>query len=80
MSTMKTQNTHTKNTRKNNAQKALEAFCHHVAGANEMTTLIARHLDDHMEVEASKVTWANAGDAQHAHAKLRELAAFLNLI
>ena len=76
MATMKTQN----NITTKNAAKALEAFCHHVASARELTTLIARHLDDHMEVGADEVNWAHVGDAARIHEVLKEIAATFNLI
>lgn len=46
MSTMKTHMTQTKTTRKTNQEKALEAFCRHVANARKLTTLIARQTLD----------------------------------
>ena len=80
MTTMKTQNAPAKTTRKTNQEKALDAFCHHVASARELTTLIARHLDDHMEVGPDEVNWANVGDANRIHEALKEIATTFNLI
>ncbi len=63
ITTMKTQIAPTKATRQTNNEKALQAFCINVADARELTTLIARHLDDHMEVGVDEVNWAHVGDA-----------------
>jgi hypothetical protein len=80
MTTMKTENAPRKTTRETNQKKALAAFCHHVASARELTTLIARHLDDHMEVGPDEVNWANVGDANRIHEALKEIATTFNLI
>lgn len=80
MCTMKTQITPTITTQKISNEKALDAFCHHIASARELTTLIARHLDNHMEVEPDEVNWANAGDANRIHDALKEIATTFNLI
>jgi hypothetical protein len=80
MTTMKTQTAPNKTTRKPNQQKALDAFCHHVASARELTTLIARHMDDHMEVAPDEVNWAHVGDANRIHEALKEIATTFNLI
>ena len=80
MSTMKTQTAPAKTTHEINQEKALAAFCHHVANARELTTLIARLLDDHMEVGADEVNWAHVGDAGRIHEALKEIATTFNLI
>jgi hypothetical protein len=80
MTTMKTQSAPNKTTRKPNQQKALDAFCHHVASARELTTLIARHMDDHMEAAPDEVNWAHVGDANRIHEALKEIATTFNLI
>lgn len=80
MVVMKTQTTPSKPARKTSQEKALEAFCHHIASARELNTLIRRYLDDHMELAPDEVTWANTGDANRIHNALREIAATFNLI
>lgn len=80
MATMKTQSTPAKPTRKTNKEKALDTFCHHLASARELMTMIRRHLDDHMEVGPDEVTWADAGSAAHVVEELKDVARFLNLI
>jgi hypothetical protein len=80
MATMKTQNAPAKTASKTSQEKALDAFCHHLASARELTTLIARHLGDHMEVAPDEVNWANAGDASRIHEALKEIAATFKLI
>lgn len=77
---MKARKTPEKATSKTNQEKALEAFCHEVASARELVTLIARQLDDHMGVAPDEVTWADAGSAGHAVEELKQVARFLNLI
>jgi len=71
---MKTQST----TLKNN--KAREAFTQHIGDARELVTLIARHLDEHMEIAPEEVNWANAGSAGHLVEELKQIARFLNLV
>lgn len=78
--TMKARKTPAKTTRKTNQQNALDAFCHNVSSARELTALIARHLDDHMGVAPEEVTWADTGSAGHVVEQLKEVARFLNLI
>lgn len=80
MTTMKTQTAPAKTARKTNNEKALEAFCHNVASARELTTLIARHLGDHMEIAPDEVNWAHVGDANRIHEALKEIASTFNLI
>ncbi len=60
--------------------QAREEFAHHVASARELSTLLRRHLDDHMEVAPDEVDWANVGDAAHLVELLKEAARFCNLI
>ncbi len=80
MTTMKTQNAPAKTTRKTNQEKALDAFCHHVASARELLTLIRHHMDDHMETRPYEVSWADVGSAAHVVEELNDVARFLNLI
>jgi len=80
MATMKTQIAPAKNTRQTSNEKALAAFCHHVGNARELTTLIARHLGDHMEVGPDEVHWGHTGDAARIENALREIATTFRLI
>ena len=77
---MKTQIAPTKNARKTNNKKALQAFCTNVADARELVTLIARHLDDHMGMGPDEVNWAHVGDAGRIRESLKEIASTFNLI
>ena len=79
-STMKTQIAPAKNTRRTSNKKALVAFCRHVGNARELTTLIARHLGDHMEVGPDEVHWGHTGDAARIENALREIATTFRLI
>ena len=80
MTTMKTQTAPAKNTRNSSNEKALQAFCINIADARELVTLIARHLDNHMEVGPDEVNWAHVGDAGRINESLKEIAATFNLI
>jgi hypothetical protein len=80
MSSMKPPIAPAKTTRTTKQQKALQAFCHHLASARELNTLIGRHLDDHLGLGPDEVNWAHVGDASRLHNALREIATTCNLI
>ena len=78
---MKTQSTTTaKAPRRTSKAEARDAFIDRIASARELLTLLARHLDDHMEVAPDEVNWANVGDAGRLVEVLKEAARGCNLI
>jgi len=66
--------------RRSNKDQARDAFLHHIGSGRELVTMLARHLDDHMNIAPDEVNWANVGDAGHLVELLKEAARGCNLI
>lgn len=64
---------------KSNNEQAQEAFLHQVVSAQELMTVLRRHLDDHMGFGPDEINWAHVGDANRFRAALQEIADTFNL-
>jgi hypothetical protein len=73
MTTMRTQTTTAKTTRKSNNEEARRAFVGKLAEARKLMERIEKHLDDHMGVPPEEINWGHHGDACRIVHLLKEI-------